>query len=248
MSTDEDDELDRLRRRAYSPTADIGSDPAALARLAELERRAAGAEPTPDADPLGAATSTDANPGSAAAAPDDQRPAVAREPRWRPRRSTVLLLGAAALVLIVAATALTLVQRVQVHPLQADAEQVARLVPDPAFEVPDYFSDGTPGTMAYSEFQGFRVTVAAPGGTEREGESCLMVWQPALVSTDAATGVFSYSGQFVPSQCSAGTFPAVATIRLFDQSPERAQTEYPADTSLQFVYDRESDEVVVFRG
>ncbi|KQR86419.1 hypothetical protein [Microbacterium sp. Leaf179] len=247
MSTDEDDELARLRRRAYSPTADIASDPVALARLAELERRAAepADPPSAETDEGGGASTDDV----AEAAPSDADSSGARRITWsRPRRSTIVLAVVSALVIVVAVVALVLVQRVQTHPLQADAVQVARLSPDPSYVTPDFFTAGAPGgTVAYTEFQGFRVVVADPGRTDGRGVACITVYQPDLLTIEGG-GAFSYDGQYVPQACAAGTFPAATTIRLFDDAPERERTEYPADTALQFVYDEQTDEVVVFRG
>ena len=46
LSPDAERELRDLRIRAYGPNPDIGSDPAALARLAELEAAHASARPS----------------------------------------------------------------------------------------------------------------------------------------------------------------------------------------------------------
>lgn len=243
-----DDELARLRRRAYAADADIGSDPAAQARLQYLERRVAEEAPAdlePDRPP------TDESAAHESAADEE---AVSIEPprrrfSWpRPRRSTVVLTAVGAMVAVTAVVALTLVQRVQTHPLQPDAEQVARITPDPSFEVPDFFALGPTGqAIAFTETHGFRVVVTPPGGALGEGEYCMTVFQPELVTAQGA-GSWSYSGQYVSPACSAGTFPAAATVRLLPGSPELEHTDFPADTALQFVYDQPSNEVVLFRG
>lgn len=242
MPIDEQDELAQLRRRAYSPTADIASDPNALRRLIELEARPVSAETEPapvEGEPL--IRTSEPAPDAAPAPPRFSLP--------RPRRSTVLLLGAAAVVVATLATALTLVQRVQTDPLQTGATQIARLSADPAFDVPSTLARGVIGEVtAYEEFEGFRaVTLPSyqdPGGTAR----CMTIWQPALLDTSGGVG-FSYTGDYpVLSVCGAGVFPPTSTMLLREESPEREQTSFPAGTALQFVYDEQNDEIVVFRG
>ena len=63
----DEDELDTLRRRAYGPDADIGADPRAQARLADLERRHATRDSEAPAvartaPPIGRATEADPPP------------------------------------------------------------------------------------------------------------------------------------------------------------------------------------------
>jgi len=244
MSIDDEDELAQLRRRAYSPSADIAADPEALARLIELETRAsAGAEePSPTVVV-----------GEDPAAPRDEEipDAAPGRPRFvfaRPRRSTVLLLSAAALVVATLATVLVVVQRVQTDPLQMGATQIARLAPDPTFEIPSSLTVGITGRVtAFEEFEGFRV-VSQPSYNDAEGAArCITVWQPVLLDS-AGGGGFSYGGEFLMSACGAGSFPANTTMLLRESTPERAQTDLPAGTALQFVYDAANEEVVVFRG
>ena len=93
-----------------------------------------------------------------------------------------------------AATALTLVQRVQADPLQAGATQIARLSPDPAFPVPTALAQGITGEItAYAEFEGFRVVTLPSYRSSENASRCMTVWQPALLSTDEGGG-FSYDG------------------------------------------------------
>lgn len=239
MSIDEEAELAQLRRRAYSPNPDIASDPHALRRLIELEERTVATEvpapveevdddvdePAPDADPA--------------------------PPRFtlpRPRRSTVILLAASALVIAILATALTLVQRVQTDPLQTGATQVARLGADPDFDIPSSLAQGVTGEVtAYAEFEGFRVLTLPSYRDPESTPRCMTVWQPELL--DVAGSGFSYDGEyFFMGVCGAGVFPPVYTMLLREETPERRQTGFPAGTALQFVYDAGTDEVVVFRG
>jgi hypothetical protein len=251
MAIDDDDELARLRRRAYAPDADIATDPAALARLAELERHdpdttsAAGADIDPaPSDPGNPPT----NETEAAGGEASDRTPRRRFLQARLSRSGVVLVAVGAMVVVCSAVALTLVQRVQTHPLQPDAVQVARVSPDASFDVPDFFSGGpSEQAVGFTETHGFRVIVTPPGGASGEGEYCMTVFQPALVDAQGA-GSWSYGGQYIAPACSAGTFPAAATVRLLPGSPELEHTDFPADTALQFIYDQVADEVVLFRG
>jgi hypothetical protein len=104
MENRSDAELNSLRARAYGPDADITGDPAALARLAQLEAsakpRSSVAVPAPaEADLPSAAASTD--PGTPdAAAPTT--PVASARPR---RRGVILALAwAASLVVVAVAT------------------------------------------------------------------------------------------------------------------------------------------------
>ncbi|MDQ1076309.1 MULTISPECIES: hypothetical protein [Microbacterium] len=244
MSTDEEAELAQLRHRAYSPSADIASDPDAVRRLVELEARAAADERVPEPAP--------AAPDEPVGAPEDEIPdAIPELSRFtlpRLRRSTVIMLGAAALVVATLATLLVVVQRVQTDPLQAGATQIARLAPDPTFEVPSSLTTGITGNVtAFEEFEGFRV-ISQPSYFDAEGAArCMTVWQPELLDR-AGGGGFSYDGEFFLTTCGAGSFPANMTMLLREETPERAQTDFPAGTALQFVYDATNNEIVVFRG
>ncbi|KTR95498.1 hypothetical protein NS220_05595 [Microbacterium testaceum] len=244
MSIEEEDELAELRRRAYSPSADIASDPDALRRLMELEARANKTAQTTER-----ALAVPEEPD--APVEDDIPDTAPGRPRFtlpRPRRSTVILLTAAALVAATLATVLVVVQRVQTDPLQVGATQIARLSPDPTFEVPRPLTVGITGRVtAFEEFEGFRV-FSQPSYNDVEGAArCITVWQPALLDSSSGGG-FSYDGEFLVSACGAGSFPANSTMLLREETPELEQTDLPAGTALQFVYDPANEEIVVFRG
>ncbi len=163
----------------------------------------------------------------------------------RLRRSTVLLLAGAGAIAATLVTALVLVQRVQTDPLQVGATQVARLTPDPAFEIPSSLYRGITGNVkAYTAFEGFRVVSYPSFRAGEEAARCMTVYQPDLL--DDSDDGFSYDGQFLLPSCGAGLFPATFTILLAEDTPERGPTDLPADTALQFVYDEDLDEVVVF--
>ncbi|MFZ8755860.1 hypothetical protein ACO03V_00405 [Microbacterium sp. HMH0099] len=248
-----DDELASLRRRAYAPDSDIYSDAAALARLVELEEAhavAERAEPVPDE---GVVASDRPEPSVEARAADDEpREAIAPVERGirmpRVRRSTVIMLSAAALVVACLITALVVVPRVQSDPLQVGATQVARLAPDPSFVAPTSMSRGvTSGVTAYEEFEGFRVITYASFETGRAAGPCMAIWQPGLLE-ELRDGGYSYNGHLLLQSCGAGLFPPAVTMLLGEETPERKAIDLPAGTAFQFVYDADADEVVVFEG
>ena len=165
----------------------------------------------------------------------------------RLRHSTTILLTAAALVVVCAATALVLVQRVQTDPLQVGATQIARLAADPDFDVPASLTRGvTSAVTAYEEFEGFRVITYAPFEADENAARCMTVWQPELL--EVSNGGFSYDGRLFLDSCGAGIFPAEGVLQLTEDSAEIRATDLPPGTALQFVYDAPNDEVVVFRG
>jgi hypothetical protein len=113
LSTAERAELDRLRRRAYGADADIDTDPAALARLVDLEERvrrtfeapSAADDERGDAAPPAPPTPASMLPASTAvvAPPVSEEPtatvlpAPSEAPPSAPRRGKVALIGALAL-------------------------------------------------------------------------------------------------------------------------------------------------------
>ena len=117
------DELSALRRRAYGPAADITEDPAALARLAELEDLARPAPPASAASAAPAASAGSAAPADSAApagavateletvampvaASVAAAPVAAALPAPRPRRRWTFAFAAAAAVAAIAAAAI----------------------------------------------------------------------------------------------------------------------------------------------
>jgi hypothetical protein len=80
MAESPTDELRMLRLRAYGPDADIHDDPAALARLHDLEERALASRP--------AAPRAAAEPPTSLAPPASDEPPVEREPAREPAAQT----------------------------------------------------------------------------------------------------------------------------------------------------------------
>lgn len=251
-----EDELATLQRRAYARGGDIATDPAALARLLELENGASGRRPEAEAPTSSPADQPAEEPRVTEPTSDPASETQTGRPLRiaqriqvpRLRRSTTIMLLAGVLVLVCALTSLELVQRVQSDPLQTGATQIARLQPDSAYAAPLALSRGeTENVTVYSLFEGFRaITFPASGSTE-PGDLCMTVWQPDLL-IELGSGGFSYEGSHSVMTCRAGVFPPSWTLLLGGNTPERAATGFPAGTALQFVYDAASNEVVVFKG
>lgn len=188
------DELARLRRRAYGPDADITADPAAQARLAELEAAHAGRPVAVGADasvPPVAATS-----GPLAGAREDARtepvdpfatPALVRaqERPARRRRTWILMAG-------VAITALALVAAIDIASMgtpepealtsdddagEADAvlaPVTGRAGPFDPHDALDRLGLRADELQRYESFTGLAVW----SGASRFGTMCLLVAQP----------------------------------------------------------------------
>lgn len=251
MSGAVDQELQALRRRAYGPDADIQRDPVALERLRELEA-AAQPEREPVVEEIPEPAAEIERPDAPAARPRQRLRRAAVLGRLglrrlaRVRRSTVLIALGLAVAVSASVVVLTLVQRVQSDPLQVGAEQVARLSPDSSMEVPGVFAGpGREGSVqAFQEFHGLRALVS-DGGVFGTGENdmCLTVFSAEAL--ESATDN-SFSG-FARSGCEANAFPAMTQFSVaVQEAPAALGSAFPGDAALQFVYDGEHNEVVVF--
>ncbi|MBG6054584.1 hypothetical protein IWX81_000974 [Salinibacterium sp. CAN_S4] len=248
-----DEELRILRARAYGPGADIHADPLALDRLQQLE--GAGRESTSVLDADKPELGLDPLPVES---PEVIQPDVDHRELQRARlaslmgsvvaylgsvrRSTWLIVAGILVVASILATALTIVQRVQTDPLQTGATQVARLSVDPGFEIPDVF--GVPAGseqlgQAFQDLHGLRTVVNPTGFSGFEStDDCIVIYAP--LERGGFSGLF-FSG------CAAEEFPAMAQFRSnVDGFPAELREAFPDSTGLQFVYDRENNEVVVF--
>lgn len=246
-------ELRELRRRAYGPGADIHDDPTAMTRLHELENGARAAAPaqedlpappplpapgpvtealpeqTADAQQSTTDAATDASERAAgrgippADAATTETPA-ARVPWWRRRMRLLWPASLVAAALIGAAATLS-VQAV-------GAGQVAVLAEDPDGEWPENIWDPAPaGARIFEPFNGLTV-LAVPqdfGGTSQD---CLYI-------TDDANA-------FGSGGCSAGTFPAIATLMVSRDAPQELRDRFGVGSALQFV--QEDDRVRVYAG
>lgn len=122
LRADERAELRALQRRAYGPDADIDTDPAARARLSELETAAARPTPQQDQGPVDD-DPVDHHPGANAAA-------AASDPLRRSARRPILLLVAGAAALAVGGAAL--VTSITGTPAPAEGDDIAIIRQDAA--------------------------------------------------------------------------------------------------------------------
>jgi hypothetical protein len=249
VSPTESDELRMLRARAYGPDADIDADPAAQARLDELERmlRPPVAVPPPSV-PAEASTSLDARPGRDL--PGDVDPIVdldessereeAPSPVWwrRPAVAWVGSLLAAATLGAVAAAGVAVTAQVIREP---DMTLVATLAVDPGFSWPQFVdpasqSDGA----AFEDFEGLTAVKLGSGQWWSEGDGpCLLLLQTEMLARNSN----GYAGP-VLSSCAAGEFPASIPYPVVETSPEALREEFGVGAALQFVLD--GDRVGVF--
>lgn len=249
MTDSDDDELQALRARAYGPGGDLDAE--AVQRLRELEQAR---KPVSVAADVPVDAETETPPMAEETRPDTEPLGRPREPllgmlfrRARTlRRSTVITLLAIVAFAVASVVVLTVVQRVQTDPLQAGAEQVARLGLDPSFRVPLVFRGGPNGevtAVGFQVFHGVRPVVTEGGffGSGAE-EPCLSVY-PDDVIEDPESG--SFSGPLIGG-CAVKGFPAIAQFSSdLEGFPEELLEEFP-DSGLQFVYDSANNEVVVF--
>jgi len=250
MNDDVGLELARLRARAYGPGADITDDPAALARLAELERReqdarlaaaeAASAPPAVSTDVLssGLVDERDAEPvGSGEPAASGDPDASSR--RWRlPIRTRRGLWAWALTVVVVAAlsSAATAVGSAFVPVARsADVAQVATLTPDPGRAVPGIFGPAGKDGRAYADFHGMTAFVAyAQFGPDGERNPCIFLVPTAIVD-QLESG--NYAGGYSDVGCGAGVFPATTQFVVNSTSPAEFVARFPPGSSVQFVFD-----------
>lgn len=244
-----DDELQRLRARAYGPDADIAGDPAALRRLAELEERQREAEPAasppgdhrPDeADSDGArrgassanesAAHTGAQTGGQRDAQRDAGPSPRRITRWLPGLWAVSLLLVAALAAVMTFTTTTALLR----PVPiGQTRQVATIELGSDFLAPRYLGlEQRTESRGHRDWYGLTILVVRGtwyGDTEDE---CLVIMRQADVdpNSDALTSPM-FTG------CGAGGLPAVLQLRVNDVMPDELREEFPSGTGLRFVLD-----------
>jgi hypothetical protein len=201
-------ELERLRRRAFAPDADIDTDPPAMARLQELERaarRESRAEPSERVEADGRATEVE-DPDAAPAAPVHSPYSPVPSPRAAPverirawLRSPVAW-GLSLIAAVLATTAITL-------SAVAEPAPVARLSPSDG-DAPPAAADFLRGdVVVYEEFEGMSifsgVRIGQPGFTclilvdaERVDDVASLACAPSefSVSADLVVGSGSSSG------------------------------------------------------
>jgi hypothetical protein len=251
------EELSLLRLRAYGPDADIHVDPAALARLHELEgkERSGGAAPPDDAvtrhaaapaadgEPLPTGRAAEAAPETSVHPSRDPDPAEEDAPEARPVRHPLSAWlpkrrgwWAASLVVAAAAGVAITLATTPVVARTGDGREVAVLAEDPGFERPDFLGVAPESLRGFEEFLGLTVFTSKEewigGGTDE----CLLVVAPASEGQQR---------QFFLG-CGVGAFSASVQFRVQPGMPEELRERYPEGTPLQFL--RDGGEVRVLVG
>lgn len=238
-------ELRMLRARAYAPNADIHEDPAALARLEELEQAIAAEkarlrEPSVEASESEPRSADDSDVDAATEAEGRDAPELVpdadtdtepeREEALARSGRRILMLGAIVLIAAVLTTAgLTYLA---VRTAQADPRTVATLSADPAREIPEELGRGT----VYQAFAGLSPVVMEPYWMGPPGTKCL-----AIVPSSSLVSPSTYE-EVAMSSCEAGSFPAAVQLTVTDSGrlPNELRERFPQGTSLQFVLEDSS--------
>jgi hypothetical protein len=253
-------ELTALRARAYGPGADIDSDPAARARLEALEASARAARrplappviprpapplPAPPAPPATTESATDPTTLTTFTS-DPAQPAPARRRLWAATWAGSL---AAVATVAVAVTAAASAQFAWPATSYSDAgvSRVASLPVDPDSTVGSQYFGGDIDATVHEAFAGvtaFTFTYEYPGG---EADSLCIAVVPSnevngLGNDPGDDGSATYTGPLTQS-CSAGAFPAAASMVVTDQAPAALRDRFPVGSSLQFVHHGDAVEV-----
>jgi hypothetical protein len=254
LTSDESAELRDLRRRAYAVDGDIERDPAALARLSELE---AAARPTAAltvaesaAEPLAVPLAEPAEDSAESIAePTDEptAPLVGERTRTRTRarrRPRLVLVWAATLVAALVVGAAATWGSVRLVARAGGADQVAVLEEDPSFEMPPMFDDvRTEDVVGYRDFYGITAVtgVGTLLGSGSETDACLLLMRTVDVDRES----IGWSG--MSYGCGVGEFAATAQFRVDLSSPKELRERFADGTPLQFVFDGERLGVYVGR-
>lgn len=243
-------ELRALRARAYAPGADIADDPAALARLTELEARrreraepAVGAPrgPAPVADEASSPSEDDAAPliiaagdpeiatpsGTDAAAADAASPRPARRLRtvltWAGSLVAVAVLAAGITLFATARTAFT----ATALPEDAAVTHLTTLLPTGAEQPPFLRDYGSDQARAFEPFFGLETYQVSWIDADA---SCILLMSGTQAEAASSTGWSSF-GQ----GCSAGAFPAAVSFVVAEEYPDELREHFPDGSALQFV-------------
>lgn len=250
MDDGADAELRALRARAYAPGGDIADDPAALARLTELEarrreraERAVGAptDPAPVADEASSPSEDDAAPlitaagdpeiatpsGTDAAAADAASPRPARRLRtvltWAGSLVAVAVLAAGITLFATARTAFT----ATALPEDAAVTHLTTLLPTGAEQPPFLRDYGSDQARAFEPFFGLETYQVSWIDADA---SCILLMSGTQAEAASSTGWSSF-GQ----GCSAGAFPAAVSFVVAEEYPDELREHFPDGSALQFV-------------
>lgn len=223
-------ELASLRGRAYGPDADIDEDPAALARLGELEAlvRSANVPPAPGdlvelsrdvvEEPVAAATDVEATtvarggeetttaPAQVATAPPRARPWWRRVPVW-----AFVAVGAIVLSTAVAVPALL--------PPRPDAVLPVVAAGDPDQFVPremlDWYSVDLATLQRHEDFHGMMLWTA----TDTRGSRCILL---------------SFDSSWADVQCAPAPMDPIVQMVIYQGMPQFEGLELPNGSVVRF--------------
>ncbi|KTS13834.1 hypothetical protein [Microbacterium testaceum] len=236
MDADHGSELERLRARAYGPNADIEGDPAAVARLRELEdrerMRTAPLEAETEADPDDGTDPPQADPE-----PQEAEPAP-RRPLLRSRRR--VWVAAVAVAGVVALTSAATAAGVSVTAVDRTAgiAQTDTLTADPDAQLGSagYLGFDPEQTRGFADYYGLTV-FSGVSQIDSEGNQA-----ECLIALDTSEVREADSPRSAPrgirvGGCGAGPFPASVEFIVTSSFPEPFRARYPVGTAMQFVLD-----------
>lgn len=236
MDADHGSELERLRARAYGPNADIEGDPAAVARLRELEDRE-----RMRAAPLEAETEADPDDGADAPHPDpepEEAEPAPRRPLLRSRRR--VWVAAVAVAGVVALTSAATAAGVSVTAVDRTAgiAQTDTLTADPDAQLGSagYLGFDPEQTRGFADYYGLTV-FSGVSQIDSEGNQA-----ECLIALDTSEVREADSPRSAPrgirvGGCGAGPFPASVEFIVTSSFPEPFRARYPVGTAMQFVLD-----------
>lgn len=243
MDDDVHAELRRLRARAYGPDADISDDPAAQARLWELEQL-----DKPDRSPAPAAEHASADAAAPDEAPADdggeQARADARPPLLRTRRRVRMAALALAGVAAVASAATAVGTSFTAVDRGSGIAQVDALTPSSDVELTEvgYLGFDPSQVRGFADYYGL---TAFAGSTQIDSEGnradCLLLSDTDDLDDGDASG---RSGGVRSGGCGAGPFPATVEFIVTSSFPAQFRSRFPVGSAVQFVLD--GDDVGVF--
>jgi len=254
MDTDTADELEQLRFRAYGPSADIHTDPAAQERLRELEYSARPvdavtpdeADAQPDAEASHTSAASHGSDPAQASEPDEPIATAGATPLSHRRLSrTVRLIWAASIVVAIALTAAATYGLVAMTPvsLSSGAPQIATLQPESLGKKvpPGWFGAGPSSRMW--EFYGLTLFETSSGTFGETGGDCLMLVTTADVPEEGESADNWSLSALSAGGCSMGAFPLTLEIAVDSNAPEELRAAYP-NSVIQFV--KRGDDIGVF--
>ena len=220
------DELADLRRRAYGPHADIVADPAALARLRELERPTPASDGAPPPPPEPARAAGPASTPEPAPTHGPVRPARPARPVsrwWIAGWAAVVALTVGAIVFALAS----------VRPISADGSLRQVMTLSPLGDEPGWVVSLTSGTTTHETFEvaGLTIVRSSPGMFS-DGDDCV-----AVLPSDQPEGEQGGLSGFIHVGCGAGDLPPMVQFEVASDAPRELREMLPVGTGIRFVAD-----------